>query len=128
MFVFGAGDTSQQAIEDHDRKLTALLMRCREKGIRLNGNKCQFRSDSISFLGHRITSNGLEPDSEKLDAILHMKSPKSVEEVQRLQGMVNYLARFMPRLSRGDGTHLATYKEGDRMEVDRHTRKSNARH
>ena len=30
---------------------------------------------------------------------MKMENPQNVEEAQRLQGTVNYLARFMPRLS-----------------------------
>ena len=54
---------------------------------------------SISFLGHKITKNGLKIDEKKVEAITRMESPTDPAAVQRLQGMVTYLARFLPRLS-----------------------------
>ena len=53
IIVYGTGDDIQHATEDHDKKLRELLLRCRKKGIRLN-SKCQFRTNDITFLGHRI--------------------------------------------------------------------------
>ena len=99
IIVYGTGDDKQHATEDHDKKLRELLLRCRKKGIRLNKDKCQFRTNDITFLGHRITSQGLKLDDAKVEAIMKMENPQNVEEAQRLQGTVNYLARFMPRLS-----------------------------
>ena len=69
------------------------------KERRLNRNKCQFRTNDITFLGHRITSQGLKYDDAKVEAIMKMENPQNVEETQSLQGTVNYLAIFMPRLS-----------------------------
>ena len=85
----------QHATEDHDKKLRELLLKCRKKGIRLNRNKCQFRTNDITFLGHRITSQGHKPDNAKVETILKMGNPQNVEDAQRL----NYFASFMPRLS-----------------------------
>ena len=70
-----------------------------KKGIHLNRNKSQFRTNDIAFLGHGITSQELKPDDAKVEAIMKMENPWNLEEAQRLQGTVNYLARFMPRLS-----------------------------
>ena len=99
IIVYGTCDGIQHATEDHDKKLRELLMICRKKGIRLNINKCQFRTNDITFLGHRITSQGLKPDDAKVEVILKMENPQNVEEAQRLQGTVNSFARCMPRLS-----------------------------
>ena len=85
IIVYGTGDDIQHATEDHDKKLRELLLRCRKKGIRLNRSKCQFRTNDITFLGHRITSQGLKPDDAKVEAIMKMENPQNVEEAQRLQ-------------------------------------------
>ena len=34
--IFGVGDTYDEAVEDHNRKLITFLERCRERGIKLN--------------------------------------------------------------------------------------------
>ena len=97
--VYGIGKDKEEATKDHDKKMKALLERCRSKGIRLNKMKTELRKSEITFLGHILTSEGLKPDPEKIKAIVRMEPPKDVREVQRFNGMVNYLARFMPNLS-----------------------------
>ena len=91
--VFGRND------EDHDEKLRLLLQRCRDTGVKLNRKKCQIRTNEITFMGHRVTSEGLKPDDKKIEAIVKMTNPTDVKGVQRLQGTVGYLAKFLPGLS-----------------------------
>ena len=85
--------------EDHDRNLELFFKRCQETGIRLNKDKLQLRLDTITFMGHRISKDGLQSDPDKVRAIVDMASPRSVEELRRYLGMVNYLGRFLPNLS-----------------------------
>ena len=84
---------------DHDAKLTALLQRCAEKGIKLNQKKCSFYCSKITFLGHVITAEGVSADPDKIRAIVDMPPPQDVHEVRRFCGMVQYLAKFLPSLS-----------------------------
>ena len=85
--------------EDHDRNLQKTLLRAREKGVKLNKDKCIFKSASIPYFGHIISENGIHPDPEKIRAIEKMPSPKSQEELQTALGMLNYLSRYIPNLS-----------------------------
>ena len=39
------------------------------------------------------------PDPEKIQPILQMPEPENVTALKRFQGMVTYLAKFMPHLS-----------------------------
>ena len=99
ILVFGVGENDKEAEIDHERKLEALLERCEKIGIKLNREKTEMRKKEVAFLGHKITSKGLEIDKDKVEAIVKMEAPKNVKEVQRFAGMVNYLARFLPQLS-----------------------------
>ena len=82
----------------HDENLQAFLLRCKEIGIRLNRAKFDLRTNEITFLGHRISSRGLEADPEKVKAISQMVPPTNVKELRRFIGMVNYMAKFLPNL------------------------------
>ena len=44
-------------------------------------------------------NEGLKPDQKKVAAILQMPYPTDVEAVRRLQGLITYLANFLPQLS-----------------------------
>jgi transposase InsO family protein len=97
--VYGCGEDYPAAVKNHDEKLSALLERCETLGVKLNKQKCEIRKDKITFLGHEITQDGLRADPEKIQGIVQMKRPQNKTEVQVLQGTVNYLARFMPKLA-----------------------------
>ena len=84
---------------DHNRHLRNLLSRCEEHGIRLNPNKCQFNVPEIKFLGHVLSASHLKADSSKIEAIVKMEAPTDVAAVERLQGTVTYLSRYVPKLS-----------------------------
>ena len=89
----------EQAVEQHNARLLALLQRCREKGIWLQPEKFCFQVQEVKYCGHIFTSGGLKPDPEKIRAITSMARPETKQEVRRYIGMVNYLAHFLPRLS-----------------------------
>lgn len=99
ILIYGVGNNHELAVQDHDKKLLKLLEKCREKGIKLNRKKVELRKTEISFLGHKVTGEGLKADPQKVEAIRMMKAPTNVVEVQRLSGMVNYLGKFLPHLS-----------------------------
>ena len=85
--------------EQHDHHLTLFLQRCSERGIKLNENKLVLKKSEVTFMGHRVTCDGLQSDPEKIRAITHMKEPKDVPELRRFLGCINYLAKFLPNLS-----------------------------
>ena len=99
LLVIGNGITMEEAIADNDRKLTALLTRCRERNIKLNKEKIELKKTEMPYIGHLLTSNGVKADPTKIDVIQNLTKPTDVQGVRRIMGMVNYLAKFLPKLS-----------------------------
>lgn len=84
----------------HLEKTTAeVLKRIEKAGLTLNKDKCEFKMSKIKFLGHMLSENGVEIDSDKVEAIRKLREPENKPELQRLLGMVTYLAKFIPNLS-----------------------------
>lgn len=77
--------------KEMDRNLSMVLERSREVGLKLNPNKIKLRVDEVRYVGHSLTLQGLQPDPEKIKAIIDMPPPTDKEGVQRLLGTVNYL-------------------------------------
>ena len=82
---------------EHDQRLEAVLMRL--AGETLNLDKCQFSTDRVKFLGHVISSSGIEADPEKLQAIADLTPPQNVQEVRTFPGMMNQLSKFSDHLT-----------------------------
>ena len=85
--------------EDHDRHLEGLLQRCRDRNIILNRDKAVIRKDRVNYMGFVLTSEGCQPDPDKIAVIKDMPAPTEKKGVQRLLGMVNFVSRFAPHLS-----------------------------
>ena len=65
-----------KTLAQHDSRLRKVLLKVTESGLKLNKNKCQFRKNSIVFLGHIISSEGIRVDPSKTDAITKMSVPQ----------------------------------------------------
>ena len=84
ILVYRVGDNEKEARVDRDRKLEALLNRCRERGMALNKNKLKLCISEVSFMSHIFSKEGLKIDPDKVKAVLEMPSHEDVEGVQRL--------------------------------------------
>ena len=67
--------------------------------MKLNAEKLEYKCKEVQFHGHQLTTEGLKRDPEKVRAIVQMPRPKYQDDIFRLNGMVNYLSRFLPHLS-----------------------------
>ena len=51
------------------------------------------------FMGHVIGKDGLKPDPDKVKAVENMPKPTCKKETPSLPVFINYLAKFLSRLS-----------------------------
>ena len=88
-----------KTLEEHDTALKLVLERARQRNIKFNKSKVQLRVEQVKYLGHIISADGFRPDPAKIQAINEMPTPTCKEDLQRLLGMVNYLAQYIPNTS-----------------------------
>ncbi|GJU07443.1 reverse transcriptase domain-containing protein [Tanacetum coccineum] len=69
----------------------------RRINMKLNPKKCVFGVETGQFLGHMITRKGIEANPEKVKAIVDMVSPRTIREVQSLNGKLAALGRFLAK-------------------------------
>ena len=85
--------------KEHDSILRNVFQQARESNIKFNLKKIQYRVPSVTYLGNIVSSNGLQSDPSKIEAILDMPKPDDKESLHRFLGMVNFLGQFIPDLS-----------------------------
>ncbi|XP_065630573.1 uncharacterized protein LOC112003347 [Quercus suber] len=86
--------------EDEERHLVDLqetFDTLRQYQMKLNPNKCAFGVSLGKFLGFMVSYRGIEANPDKIQAILDMKPPGNVKEVQSLTGRVAALNRFVSK-------------------------------
>ena len=99
ILVVGYGETDSEALINHDQNVIQLLERARQVNLKLNKSKVKLRQAEVKFMGHVISKDGLKPDPDKVTAIKNMPKAESESEVLTLLGFVNYLSKFLPKLS-----------------------------
>ena len=85
--------------DTHLKTLDEVLNRLDEAGLRVKQAKCEFFKPSVTYLGHRIDANGLQPLLDRVQAIKEAPTPTSVTELKSYLGMLTYYSKFLPNLS-----------------------------
>ena len=91
-------------LADHDANLKSVMERALETGLCFSADKCKIRCTEIPFFGHIISSSGLRPDPQKVEAISSMDPSTSLADLQTFPGMIQFLSRYLPNLA----SHSAT--------------------
>ena len=65
---------------------------------RLNRKKCKFYVEELTYIGHLISKDRIKPDSRKISDIMNMPALQDKTAVQRLLGMITYLAKFISNM------------------------------
>jgi len=82
---------------DHVRDLEETFKLLRTYVMKLNPNKCTFAVRLGKFLGYMINQWGIEANPDKIRAILQIRLPRTIKDVQKLTRCIAVLDRFMSR-------------------------------
>ncbi|GJY61338.1 reverse transcriptase domain-containing protein [Tanacetum coccineum] len=69
----------------------------RKINMKLNPKKCTFGATEGMFLGYMISPEGIKPCPDKTEAVLQLPSPRTIKEVQSLNGKLASLNRFLSK-------------------------------
>jgi hypothetical protein len=76
--------------EEHLATLGQVLKCLVQHKIKLNLQKCIFGSKEVSYLGFRLTEEGIKPGTDKLKAVKNVPPPSNVHEVRQFLGLCNF--------------------------------------
>ena len=104
--VFSGDEASLTYIDDvlghtrgharHLEWLESAFARLRQYGLKLNAKKCVFGAKDVTYLGFNVSSNGVSPEKDKVEAIKLLKPPSTVKEVKEFVGFCNYFRAMIP--------------------------------
>ena len=86
-------------IAQHDERLEKFLDRVRKVGLKLNEKKSVICTQ-VEYVGHLLTSEGLRPSPDRIKALTEMSAPQTRAELETFLGIMVYLGKFMPNLSK----------------------------
>jgi hypothetical protein len=80
---------------DHPTHLRLIFEHCHYFQIHLNPNKCSFFITSGCLLGFIVSIAGIMVDPLKVEAIIQLPPPRTILQLQSLQGKENFLRHFI---------------------------------
>ncbi|KAK1695202.1 hypothetical protein QYE76_011899 [Lolium multiflorum] len=83
--------------------------------LKINPTKCSFGVPAGELLGFLVSARGIEANPEKIQAIVTMRKPTKLKEIQQLTGRVTALSRFVARLGERALSFYVLIKQGEKF-------------
>ncbi len=90
---------SKGNLDDHLAKVRRVLIRLWNAGLKVNARKSCFCAVETEYLGYIISRDGIKPQPKNVQAMLAIKPPQNVKQLQRFLGMVQYYSDIWSRYS-----------------------------
>ena len=96
IIVFG------RTVEEVIERLEVVLKRLGDFGLKLKTSKCKLFQTRVRYLGHVVSKDGVEPDSEKVNAVKEWLThpPTNAKELQTFVGFSSYYRCFIEGFSK----------------------------
>jgi hypothetical protein len=80
---------------DHLRHVRTVLDILLQHRLFVKRSKCSFATDSVAYLGHVISADGVSMDPEKVRAVADWPAPRSARAVRGFLGLAGYYRKFV---------------------------------
>lgn len=85
--------------EEHDDYFPNMINATRANNVSLNSEKLQFKQQSVNFYSHTLTTEGICPAADKLEAVKNISAPTNAKELSSILGLLTYLNRFSAKIA-----------------------------
>ena len=89
-----------ETLGEHLQHIRLVLERLKKAGLKLKPAKCHFLRESVEYLGHLITPQGLKPNPKQVKAVVEFPVPESVTNVRQFLGLTSYYRRFIAQFAK----------------------------
>lgn len=97
--------------DDHLKNLEEVFERLEAAGLKLSAKKCSLFQREVKYLGHKVTSEGIHTDEDKIKAVKNWPRPTNLHELRSFLGLCTYYRRFVPGFANVAGSlHELTQK------------------
>lgn len=84
------------SLKEHVKDIALVLETLRNANLKVQCDKSEFLRKEVEFLGHVVTTEGVRPNPQKVEAVVNWPIPKTPKELKSFLGTVSYYRRFIP--------------------------------
>ena len=84
-----------RSLEDHTHHLQTTFQVLLQNQFVLKLSKCFFAASLVEYLGHMVSSRGVEPVASKIYAIHQWPPPRYVKALRSFLGLAGFYHRFI---------------------------------
>lgn len=83
------------SLQSHNEKLKEVFQRFKMHNLKVQLDKSEFLQKHVNFLGHELTDQGLNPNKDKIKAVLNFPIPQTQKDIKAFLGLVGYYRKFI---------------------------------
>ena len=83
------------SVLDHIKRMELLFQRLRFANLKLSPDKSEIFQSSIKFVGMTVSNKGIAIDKDRVKAIVNLKSPTTVKDLQKVLGIFQYSRKYI---------------------------------
>jgi hypothetical protein len=84
-----------ETFEEHCELVEKVMSTLLTHGVRLNVKKCSWFSESVEFLGHVVSRDGLSKPPAYVEAVRSFPRPTTVTQLREFLGLVQFQRKFI---------------------------------
>lgn len=107
-----------KSLPEHIEKLRVVFNRFRKTNLKVQLDKSHFLRKEVLYLGHTITSEGLKPNNDKIDAVLRYPLPETVTQIKSFLGLIGYYRKFIKDFAKITRPLTACLKKGRKIIIN----------
>ena len=85
--------------EEHCKSLVEVMNQLEKAHLQAKKKKCQFMAPSVSYFGHGIDSEGLQPIVEKMNTVERALGPQDIHQLKSYLGLLTYYGKYPPDMA-----------------------------
>ena len=77
------------SLNEHEQEIKKVLSRLDKENLTISLHKCMFAETEITWLGHKISPDGIIPTEKNTKAIAQMEQPHTLKQLRPFMGSMN---------------------------------------
>jgi len=103
--------------QEHFDSLQKILRKLQDANLKIQLDKSEFLKQETEFLGHVITTRGIKPNPNKIEAINKFPLPKTAKQIKSFLGLVGYYRKFIKDFAKIAKPMTSYLKKDKRIDV-----------